>query len=154
MLHKRHKQPLPPDSSESWKYFPNSYTLGVTHYFNSTTQHYPVLYYLHKTLSERWPPNSNTNFCTTLFPVSLHPSFSQHKHRRILIPECGYSENKNMTTFFANFKNVLTIRWYFLAPTFLPRCCTASKYSRVSTRSYLSTMTSNLLTSFGFVVYC
>ena len=29
---------------------------------------------------------------------------------------------------YANFKNVLTIRWYFLASTFLPRCCTASKY--------------------------
>ena len=54
----------------------------------------------------------------------------------------------------ANFKNVLTIRWYFLASNFSSTMLYCIQVSGVSTRSYLSTTTSNLLTSLGFVVSC
>ena len=55
---------------------------------------------------------------------------------------------------YVNFKNVLTIHWYFHASNFPSTMLYCIRVSRVSTRSYLSTTTSNLLTSFGFIVYC
>ena len=48
---------------------------------------------------------------------------------------------------YANFKNVLTICWYFLASNFPLTMLYCIRVSSVTTRSYLSTTTSNLLTS-------
>ena len=54
---------------------------------------------------------------------------------------------------YVNFKNVLTIHWYFHASNFSSTMLYCVRVSRVSTRSYLSTTTSNLLTSFRLVDY-
>ena len=48
---------------------------------------------------------------------------------------------------YTNFKNVLTIRWYFLASNIPLTMLYYIRVSSVTTRSYLSTATSNLLTS-------
>ena len=48
---------------------------------------------------------------------------------------------------YVNFKNVLLIHWYFHASNFSPTMLYCIQVSSVTTRSYLSTTTSNLLTS-------
>ena len=48
---------------------------------------------------------------------------------------------------YVNFKNVLTICWYFLASNFPLTMLYCIRVSSFTTRSYLSTTTSNLLTS-------
>ena len=53
---------------------------------------------------------------------------------------------------YVNFKNVLTIRWYFHASNFSSTMLYCILVSRVSIRSYLFIMTSNLLSSFRLVV--
>ena len=53
---------------------------------------------------------------------------------------------------YANFKNVLTICWYFHASNFSSTMLYCILVSRASTRSYLVIATSNLLSSFRLVV--
>ena len=76
--------PFPPDPSDFHKCFPNLLTRVMAHYINTT----PCYFICTKHFLRNGLQTQPQTFCTTLFPLSLHLLFSQHKHRRILFP--GY----------------------------------------------------------------